>query len=64
MVTRARAEHDLIVEGAQAGQQPWVKLYEEEHHLYWGPVADYISQNASALEAGLIALDSATNKIA
>lgn len=54
MITRARAEHDLIVEGAQAGQQPWVKLYEEEHHLYWGPVADYISRNASALEAALL----------
>ncbi|KAA6462982.1 aminoglycoside phosphotransferase family protein [Acidobacteria bacterium AB60] len=50
MVTRARAEHDLIAEGAREGQQPWARLYDEGHHRYWGPVADYVSGHASALE--------------
>ena len=50
MVTRARAEHDFIVDGARKDQQPWARLYAEEHHRYWGPVSDYIYQNASDLE--------------
>lgn len=62
MVTRARAEYDLIVEGAAKGQQPWLRLYAEEHHRYWGPVADYINRYASALEALLISLNDLTRK--
>ena len=61
MVTRARAEYELIVEGAKEEQQPWVKLYDEEHHQYWGPVADYLHRNALALEAASVSLDSTTN---
>ncbi len=61
MVTRARAEQDFIVKGARAGQQPWVKLHDEEHHRYWGPVADYLERNAMALESALVSLDSTTN---
>lgn len=57
MVTRARAEHDFIVDGAQKGQQPWVRLYAEKHHRYWGPVSDYIALHASALEQILTSLD-------
>lgn len=49
MVTRARAEYRLIVEGARNGEQPWLRLHAEQHHDYWGPVADYIERNASAL---------------
>ena len=62
MVTRARAEHDFIVEGAQKGQEPWAKLYAEEHHRYWGPVSEYIHQNASALEELLESLDHSTHR--
>ena len=57
MVARARAEYGLIVEGAAKGQQPWARLHAEEHHRYWGPVADYIDRNASALKSLLISLD-------
>ncbi len=57
MVTRARAEYGLIIEGAATGQQPWVRLHAEAHHQYWGPVADYIDRNASALKLLLISLD-------
>lgn len=56
MVRRARAEHDLIVEGAGMDQLPWVRRHAEGHHHYWGPVADYIDRNASAIEALLISL--------
>lgn len=62
MATRARAEYDLIVEGAKEGKQPWIKLHAEAHHQYWGPVADRIDRNASALESRLISLDSARLK--
>lgn len=62
MVMRARAEYDLIVEGAKEGQQPWVKLHAEEHHQYWGPVAEHIDRNASALESALVSLDCALRK--
>ena len=57
MVVRSRAEYGLIVDGAVKGQQPWVKLHSEGHHRYWGSVADYIDQNASALEAELVSLN-------
>ena len=56
MIKRARAEHNIIVEGAGMDQQPWVRLHAEGHHHYWGPVADYIDRNASAIEALLISL--------
>ena len=56
MVKRARAEYELIVEGAGRGQQPWVKLYAEKHHKYWGPVADYVDRYASNIEDLLNAL--------
>ncbi len=59
MVTRARAEHALIVEGAAEGRQPWLKLHAEGHDRYWGPVANYIDRNASVLESLLICLDEA-----
>ena len=59
MVMRSEAEYNLIIEGAKAGQQPWLKLHAEEHHQYWGPVAEHINRNASALESTLILLDSA-----
>ena len=62
MVMRAEAEYNLIVEGAKAGQQPWLKLQAEKHHQYWGPVAEHIDRNASALESTLISLDSAPRK--
>ncbi len=57
MVTRARAEHDFIVEGAKKSKQPWARLYAEEHHQYWGPVSDYIDRHASALEQSLKSLN-------
>ena len=60
MVTRARAEYNLIVAGAKEGQQPWARLYAEKHHQYWGPVSDYIDRNAPALERLLTALDQST----
>ncbi len=50
MVTRARAEHNFIVEGARKNEQPWARLYAEGHHRYWGPVADFIQLHALALE--------------
>ncbi len=53
MIERSRAEYDLIIEGASQGQQPWVKLHAEGHQRYWGPVAEYIDRNASALEVTL-----------
>ena len=62
MFTRARAEHDLIVEGARKDQQPWTRLYAEEHHQYWGPVSDYIYQHASALEELLASFDRPIHK--
>lgn len=57
MVTRARAEYDLIVEGAQKNEQPWARLYAEEHHQYWGPVSHYIDRHGSALEQSLKSLN-------
>ena len=62
MVTRARAEHDFIVEGAQKDQQPWIRLYADGHHRYWGPVSDYIARHASAIEQLLLSLDHSTRK--
>ena len=49
MVARARTEYDLIVQGAKSNQQPWVRLFTEGHHQYWGSVSDYIDRHASAL---------------
>ena len=57
MVTRARAEYDLILDGAKKGEQPWARLYTEGHHLYWGPVSDYIDRHASALGQTLTSWD-------
>lgn len=56
MVTRARAEYDFIVEGAKKEEQPWVRLYAEEHYRYWGPLSDYIERHALALEHLLTSL--------
>ncbi len=53
MVTRSRAEHDMIVRGAAQGQQPWAKLHAEGHHRYWGSVAECIEGNTIALESML-----------
>ena len=50
MVTRARAEHNFILEGARKNEQPWARLHSEGHHLYWGPVADLIEHNAQELQ--------------
>jgi Ser/Thr protein kinase RdoA (MazF antagonist) len=54
MVTRAQAEYELLVKGAEAGRQPWSKLYTEGHHQYWGPVSDYIDRHTPALHRMLI----------
>lgn len=56
MARRAGAGSDLLKEGARTGQQPWARLYAEGHGNYWGPVADYIDCNVSALEGMLFAL--------
>ena len=57
MATRARAESDFIVQGAQAGQDPRLRLYREGHHQFWGPVADYLKRNTTALLSILSAPD-------
>ncbi|MBB5838465.1 hypothetical protein [Kribbella italica] len=43
---------DLLVRGAQTGEQPWSRLHAEGHADYWGPAADYIeSRHATWLDA-------------
>jgi Ser/Thr protein kinase RdoA (MazF antagonist) len=37
-----RAMHDLLVDGARTGRQPWARLHAEGHADHWGPAADYI----------------------
>lgn len=56
MISRARAEFNFIVEGARKNEQPWARLYAEEHHQYWGPVSDFIERHALALEQQLTSL--------
>lgn len=62
MVTRARDECAFIVEGAEAKQQPWERLHREEHHLYWGPVADWIERNASEIRDRLNSMHEADRR--
>ncbi len=56
MVVRARACASLLADGAQRGEQPWVRLYAEGHAGYWGPVSDYISRHGATLEAMMMSL--------
>jgi hypothetical protein len=37
-----RAMHDLLVDGARTGRQPWARLHAEGHADHWGPAADYV----------------------
>jgi Ser/Thr protein kinase RdoA (MazF antagonist) len=51
-----RAMHDLLVEGARTGRQPWARLHAEGHAEHWGPAADYIDEHHDRWVAALSAI--------
>ena len=52
LTIRAQAMADLLYEGARTGKQPWARLHQEGHAVYWQAAADYIRLNETVwLEA-------------
>jgi Ser/Thr protein kinase RdoA (MazF antagonist) len=49
---RARAMYDLLREGAQAGRQPWARIWTEDGP-YWLSTADYLDANVASWAAAL-----------
>lgn len=45
LAPRAQAMADLLCEGARTGRQPWARLHEEGHAVYWQAAADYLASN-------------------
>ena len=54
LVAHTRAMHDLLVDGAATGRQPWARLHAEGHADHWGPAADYIERNLDRWVAALV----------
>ncbi|MBI9115831.1 phosphotransferase [Sanguibacter suaedae] len=50
---QTRAMHDLLVDGARTGTEPWATLHTEGHADHWGPAADYVSRHRADLRAAL-----------
>ncbi|MFI6577874.1 aminoglycoside phosphotransferase family protein [Nocardiopsis sp. NPDC050513] len=50
-----RGMHDLLVEGARTGRQPWARLHAEGHADHWGPAADYVRRHRDVWLAALTA---------
>ena len=48
-----RGMHDLLVEGARTGRQPWARLHAEGHAQRWGPAADYIAAHVDGFTEAL-----------
>lgn len=48
-----RGMHDLLVEGARTGRQPWARLHAEGHGGYWGGAADYVARHTERFADGL-----------
>lgn len=45
LAPRAQAMVDLLRDGARTGKQPWARLHDEGHAIYWQAAADYIRLN-------------------
>ena len=45
LAPRAQAMVDLLCDGARTGTQPWARLHDEGHAVYWQAATDYIRLN-------------------
>lgn len=48
-----QAMHDLLVDGARTGTQPWAALHADGHADHWGPASDYITRSRADFRAAL-----------
>ncbi|APU14982.1 phosphotransferase enzyme family protein [Actinoalloteichus fjordicus] len=54
IVDHVRGMHDLLVEGARTGRQPWARLHAEGHARHWGPAAEYVRRHLDVWRQALI----------
>ncbi|MEV6285358.1 hypothetical protein [Kribbella sp. NPDC051770] len=48
IAAHTRGMFELLVRGAETGEQPWARLHAEGHADYWGPAAEYVEQHHDA----------------